>query len=561
MSDTNTTQIESGKAMEVIAAAPKPLPPLGADARTQAVADAYDQVPYQSKPFAQTTPEQLWAMATLFGLNPPDVATARVLEIGCSAGGNLIPLAARFPQMHCVGVDISAVEIGHGLAQVQALKLTNCELLALDITQAKNLLKGPFDFIVCHGVFSWVPPVVRDAILDVTRDLLSPHGVAYLSYNVYPGWKMREVVREMMMFHAGGLKEPGPRLAQAKAILEFTKNQSNEQSTYGKMLRDEAALVSRAEDYYLLHEYLELENHPMYFRDFMALAGARQLAYLGEAALADMAPQRLGKEVFETLSRLSQGNILATEQYMDIFTNRTFRQTLLVHEAQAPKINRNLAPASLTRFAFSTSMVADTEFTPQAGQAPMARFKDAFGRTLAANSPFSVAMLQSLVAAKPYPLGFAALTGEIRKVLGTGLGQTTDEQLGNLLGAELLNLLVQNVVRLHGQALLPPAPDLAKPNAFALARAQAAAGQDWATNLLHQPVAISPAHRVVLQALDGSKDAEAMAAHVFAALQTGQLKAQQNGQDVTDTAALQQLSGQFYAQALRDFRNLALLQA
>jgi SAM-dependent methyltransferase len=286
---------------------------VGANPSNQAIADAYDTVPYQSKPFAQSAPEQLAVMAQLFGLTPPDFRNARVLELGCSAGGNLIPLAAKYPGVKAVGLDISKVEIEHGQEVIKKAGITNCELKALDIVKAQSEIKGQFDYIVCHGVFSWVPEIVRHAILDVIRDHLSPTGVAYVSYNVYPGWKTREVIREMMMFHASGRPTPAEKLQQAKAILEYTKNISAEASTYGKLLRDEAAQVGRAEDYYLYHEYLEIENNPMYFRDFIGLGGERKLAYLGEAGLSDMAPQRLGKDISDTLGMLSGGNILATE--------------------------------------------------------------------------------------------------------------------------------------------------------------------------------------------------------------------------------------------------------
>jgi methyltransferase-like protein/SAM-dependent methyltransferase len=530
---------------------------IGANAHNQAIADAYDTVPYQSKPFAQSAPEQMAVMAKLFGLTPPDFRHARVLELGCSAGGNLIPLAAKYPGVQAVGLDISKVEIDHGIELINKIGLTNCELIALDIVKAQSQISGQFDYIVCHGVFSWVPEPVRNAILDVIRDHLAPTGVAYVSYNVYPGWKTREVIREMMMFHASGRATPAEKLQQAKAILEYTKNISTEQSTYGKLLRDEAVQVGRAEDYYLYHEYLEIENNPMYFRDFVNLAGARQLAYLGEAGLSDMAPQRLGKEVHDTLSMLSGGNILATEQYMDFFTNRTFRQTLLVHDAQAVKINRGISPKSMREFSIATTLFPDLEFKATAGQLPLAQYKDNFGRSLSVNGVLSLELIKVLVDAKPGAIAFQNLVEKLKASV-PGLASNTDEAIKDAMGTELINLLVQNVIKLSfEQSSMPPLSD--KPEAYALARVQAELGQTWVTNLAHQPVGISPAHRSVLSLLDGSRDHIALQTQLFAQLQDGRLSANRGAERITDEAQLRQLAAQFCSQALNDLRQLLVL--
>src|SRR5262245_19896617 len=147
----------------------------------------YDQVPYQSHPFPHTQPPRLAAIATLFGLNPPPVPTARILEIGCAAGGNLIPLAARFPDATCLGIDLSSVQIRQAVPRVQALGLRNLELRRQSVTDL-GADEGPFDYVICHGVYSWVPQSVREAILRVCAERLSDNGIAIVSYNVLPGW-------------------------------------------------------------------------------------------------------------------------------------------------------------------------------------------------------------------------------------------------------------------------------------------------------------------------------------------------------------------------------------
>ncbi len=529
------------------------------NAQHQAIADAYDSVPYQSMPFFQSSPEQMAVMAKLFGLNPPDIRNARVLELGCSAGGNLIPLAAKYPGITAIGIDISKVQIDEGLGVIKQTGITNCSLLALDIVKAQDQIKGQFDYIVCHGVFSWVPEAVRHAILDVVRDRLAPTGVAYMSYNVYPGWKTREVIREMMMFHSSGCPTPAEKLVQAKAIVDYITNINPEQSTYGKLLRDEATRLATTKDYYLHHEYLEIENNPMYFRDFIALAQQRKLAYLGESNLIAMTPQRLGKDISETLMKLSGGNILATQQYMDFFTNRAFRQTLLVHEAQAATIRRGIGPKSMREFSISTTLVPDPQFNAVAGQLPLAQYIDRLDRRIGINTVLMHELVKLLVATKPSSISFANIVAQLKTSV-QDLAANTEEAIMEAVGGELLNLLSQDVIKLNLDEMIVP-PLSTQPVAYTLARAQAQLGQNWVTNLMHQSVGLTPAHAAVLALLDGTRDHAALQTELLIRLKDGRLNASRGQERITAETELTQLAAQLCQQMLHDLRQQLVLIA
>src|SRR6185503_4920215 len=105
---------------------------------------------------------------------------ARVIEIGCAAGGNLIPYAAAHPQARVVGIDLSQVQIDQGRARTRALGLDNVDLIAGDIARMDLAGLGQFDFVIAHGVYSWVPAEVQKALLSAFRRLLAPEGVAYM---------------------------------------------------------------------------------------------------------------------------------------------------------------------------------------------------------------------------------------------------------------------------------------------------------------------------------------------------------------------------------------------
>ena len=135
--------------------------------------NSYDEVPYESHPYPQTHPSRLFTIATLFGLSPPPVENARVLELGCAAGGNIIPMAEAFPNATFVGIDLSARQVADGQKTIADAGLTNVTLRHANILDLEPD-SGPLDYILCHGVFSWVPDTVRDKIFSLAAGHLAP---------------------------------------------------------------------------------------------------------------------------------------------------------------------------------------------------------------------------------------------------------------------------------------------------------------------------------------------------------------------------------------------------
>ncbi len=310
------------------------------DSLIKALGDAYDSMPYESHSFPQSAPEQLCAIANLFGLNAPAVEGARVLEIGCASGGNIIPFALRHPKSRVVGIDLSAVQVASGQARIAELGIKNAMLKAMNI--ADSSAKGSFDYIICHGVYSWVPQSVQTAILRVCGDYLSDTGVAYISYNTYPGWKMREIVRDAMMLRASTRTDPGEKLSYARGMLDFIEQVSAPNSAFRKALEENLPIVRNGNPYYLHHEFLELCNSPCYFRDFLGAAEAHGLAYLGDAEPKSMFVGNYGAHVAEPLLNEVGGDQVLLEQYLDFVSNRSFRQTLLIKSKQKPNVKYGL---------------------------------------------------------------------------------------------------------------------------------------------------------------------------------------------------------------------------
>jgi SAM-dependent methyltransferase len=298
----------------------------------------YDTTPYTSNSFPQSAPGHLAAIAHLFGLETPEVSTARVLEIGCAAGGNLIPFAAAHPQAHVVGIDLSQVQVDQGSTRAQALGLNNLQLLAGDIARTDLEALGQFDFIIAHGVFSWVPAEVQEALLSTFRRLLAPEGVAYMSYNVYPGWKAKEIVRDAMLLASGDSVTPEEKVREARRMADFLEEVAPVDGVLARVLAMSRAHALGFGDSYLLHDELEAFNAPCYFYEMLGRARAHGLAFLAEAHLETMIPGNFGPKVAEYLGDKCGGVQVLVEQYLDFVLNRAFRESLLIHAERAPHI-------------------------------------------------------------------------------------------------------------------------------------------------------------------------------------------------------------------------------
>ena len=298
---------------------------------------SYDELTYKSAAFAQSSPYKLEACATLLGINPPPCKTAKVLEIGCSFGGNLIAFAVNNENARVVGIDLSGEQIRRGKEIVKEIGLSNLELIHGDICEFKSDEK--FDYIIAHGVFSWVPDFVKDAILRVVRENLSQNGVAFISYNVYPGWKVKDVVRDLMLLAAKDKDSTEERLKAAKEALlvykEVLLTRDNEE--FEKFMPIKSLItwiddILSKDDFYVVHEFLEDINDPFYFKDFCEKIDKFDLAYLCDIDMKDVFVPDFGNALVDDFKNVHFADRIQSEQFLDILNMKLFRQSLIVHK-------------------------------------------------------------------------------------------------------------------------------------------------------------------------------------------------------------------------------------
>jgi SAM-dependent methyltransferase len=470
-----------------------------------ALQDSYEDLPYPSFSFAQTHPDRLATLGLLFGLTPAPVECCRVLELGCSSGGNLIPLAATLPQSEFVGIDFSATTISTGAADVAALHLSNIRLLQTDIRDVGDSL-GTFDYIIAHGVYSWVPADVQQCVLAICARQLGPNGIAYVSYNTLPGWHARGAVRAAMRYHTRQFADAKSRVAQARAMLDFlAESLHGTSSTYAAMLLEEAQRVRQQADAYIYHDHLEEVNEPVYFHEFIARAAGHGLRYLGEADFRSMLGGDLSPQVGQKLAKIAP-DLLQREQFLDFLRNQTFRQTLLTHEAAT--LTRKLSPERIFTLRIATTAQPVNGSADERSEAP-AMFRVPEGGVLTTGRPLTKAAMMALVQHSPAAIAFDELCALAQARLGTPHPGSREDR--DALASDLLQSFAAGVVELHST----PSPFVvvpgAKPRASAVARLQAGRGAQL-TNLRHEWITVDDQARRVLPMLSGERTRQAAAA-------------------------------------------------
>ena len=316
-----------------------------AQAEIDELKSSYDNFLYISKAFPNTNINILSAKARIYGLDSAPIDGARVLELGSSCGGNIIPQALYYPEATFTGIDLSSVQVQHGNELIQSMGLTNVTLMEKNIMDIDDDF-GTFDYIIVHGIWSWVPDMVKDKILSICNRNLSDRGIAYVSYNTYPGWKRLEQLRDIMLYsekhaHHDSLKD---RTAYTKNVLKLiaeTMKMDERARTQSNYKINNINRVVQSNDYYVGHEYLETINDPVYISQFVARAEQQGCTYIGDESLQRSFITWLDDAVVENINVLSQGNHVDKEQYYDYVYDTQFRMALLTKSIHADTIIRN----------------------------------------------------------------------------------------------------------------------------------------------------------------------------------------------------------------------------
>jgi len=444
--------------------------------------NSYSEIRFVTVPQIETHPDRLSAVGTFFGMTPAPVRGCRFLEIGCGDGSNLIPMAYAMPESHFIGVDLAGPPIATGCQTIASLDLGNITLIQGDLRDIDSAY-GDFDYIAAPGVYSWVPADVRDRLVAVCAERLTPQGVAYINYNAYPGKHVRQMFREMLQYHTRNSRSAEERIEQAHGLLRFLKQGRGLNAPWQALVNHEATMLLERSTGGLFHDELEDVNDPVYFHQFAAHAAKHGLQYLSEADVAETFDQQ---DLFGWLG----GDWLEREQYMDFLCFRRFRQTLLCR--QDVQLHRPPDPDTirLLRFSAPCKKVGDGETEGLRG----IRLGDLHERVQRVTS--------ALGDAYPIPLAFDEL------ITHAGSAAT--------LRQILFQLVTSGYADIHTFDFPCERAVTAKPKASSLARRQAAASSH-VVSARHQLLELDDIGRHLALLMDGSRDHEQLV-HDLAAI-------------------------------------------
>ena len=311
----------------------------------------YSELGYKSMPFPYTTPATLEAYAALVGISAPNPKTARVLELGATYGGNIISQALFNPDATFVGIELSQEQVEKGNEVIANAGLTNVSLIQSDIASIGSEI-GTFDYIIAHGVYSWVDDGVKEALLHLIDEHLAEDGIAYISYNTYPGWHTMDEVRQLMMFSNRDKAQFNhkEKVLHGKTIGSIVGSQilkyDNLKERNSKFLGALRSVMQK-DEYYVGHDHLEPNNDPVYFYQFNDHLEAHKLAYLCDADLTLSMVRSFDADIADTLDKLALNDHVAQEQYLDFMLDTTFRKSIICKAKHAESVTYDMGNPEL----------------------------------------------------------------------------------------------------------------------------------------------------------------------------------------------------------------------
>jgi methyltransferase-like protein/cyclopropane fatty-acyl-phospholipid synthase-like methyltransferase len=490
----------------------------------------YDEVLYPEAVHVHTHPDRLATVAVLRGMRPTPVDHCRVIEFGCGVGSNLIAMSFNFPQSTFLGIDLANGPVAAGQESIAELGLKNISLHQLDLCEANQERFGSFDYIIAHGLYSWVPQVVRERILTACLEMLTPQGIAYISYNAYPGNHLRDLARGIIRFHTAHFKRPAEKIQQARGILKFLAESTSTPDAYITALQSESERAVKYRDEAFFHDDLSEINQSFYFHEFIRDAERHGLQFLGEASPNEVDPEKVTAEVLSKLNELQGSSEIVREQYKDFVRGCGFRRTLLCH--QDVQLSPRPMPERVTELYVSCDASPIQSDGGPASDTTV--FRRPEGTEIETAHPLVVAALKHICSEWPCTIPFAAVLDRATSSVSGNARTTSFAGDTAALAEALLRAYESDFLQLH----VVPRPVVNKaserPVSSTLARFQVKRGE-LATSQLHKFVRLEdPLSRQLVQLLDGTRNHEAIIDALLVSIRSGRVELCENGAVLTD---------------------------
>lgn len=353
-------------------------------------------IPYLRDFKPMQAPAWLDHAALVNGVAPPERGGGFAwCDLGCGQGVTAAILAATHPRGVFYGIDAMPAHIDHAQHLAAEAGIANARFEAADFADAAERDYPPFDYIVAHGVYSWIDPASQAALRRFIDRHLKPGGLVYLSYNAMPGWArdlpFQHLLRALGETFAG---DSGHRAAAAAGLIETLSGAPAlaPSFTLGELRR-------RPQDYppaYLVHEFMHAAWRPLYVTEMRAAMRAIGLMPAGSATLIENDDALvLAPAARALLAQLGDDDL--RELARDYFLDQRLRCDLFARGNRRLEAGERLAQISARSFALARPATA----LGYAADTPAGR--------LAYDTPAARAIVSALAAA-PCRLGEIADT-------------------------------------------------------------------------------------------------------------------------------------------------------
>lgn len=460
---------------------------------------AYDAVSYPGVIVPNSSAGHL-ALCSLWRHGPRLLTHRFVLtELGCGDGANLLPLAFYHPESTFIGIDNSAAAIHCAQEGVRCLSLENIHFVQEDVLTMEHADFRSSDYIIAHGLYSWMPEEARAAMFSFCRNNLTPSGLAYVSYNAQPGWSVRSLVRETLL-RTQSVREAAVEDKATRAVevaTQLLEDLPSRDYAFGALFAEELTRVRNGTPGYVFHEYLAEINEGFWLRDFVAHARRHGLDYVADAQdcrWEGQIPQALRASLSDRdLDPIEQ------EKMTDLLCHRSFRASIL---CRSDALRESTTHRQFLETAFiATSLCAESDpFDLTEGV--VETFSREHGPEITLDVSITKAAIVLLAHQWPQGMRFESLWQRASQFLvshGCAVKSGAREQL--LEELILLYETGQLDLRLDEPNYRWDIPEY--PRAHALARLEAH-HREALTTPFHLPVPFEPEALQFVQVLDGS---------------------------------------------------------
>lgn len=290
-------------------------------------------ISYPRRYYRELNPASIAFAALQTGYQAPRLDRPfRYLDLGCAHGYSTTLFAALFPHGEFEGVDIDPAHIASAEQLRRAAEIGNAAFTTASFAAMVTAADAPAqdcDFIVLHGVMSWVSAEVRRDIAAVIAHRLKPGGIVYVSYNCQPGWAAKMPLRELLLeaYDRATGATVVARLQNAILLLRGLADSGAHYIDSHPAVLSLLEMIETQDAGYLAHEFLNRHWTIFYHRDMAAEMQALGLGFLGSADAADNVPLLAVPQKPAALMAAQPDPVLR-ETLRDMALNRQFRRDL-----------------------------------------------------------------------------------------------------------------------------------------------------------------------------------------------------------------------------------------